>query len=176
MAMDLLLTVSGFAAGIPISLFLLVLWWFYRRDKKSKTLDRRGMFCFNDGKADRWVDPIQVMMAFERHPEYRADIHGKLALEGRKDAIDILIDAVKKAFLVQEYTSPNLPGLTISEMIDLWYSFYAWVDLQKKSMQFEQTFAEFTAQTQKRSEKPTTNSMSGFGSTETGQLPSMQSQ
>lgn len=169
MKMEFLLAMSGFAVAIPLSMFLAVLWWFYRKDKKSKTLDRRGMFCFNDGKSERWVDPIQVMMAFERHPEYRADIHGKLALEGRQEAVAILIDAVKRAFLVQEYTSPSLPGLTISEMIDLWYSFYGWVDLQKKSMQFEQTFAEYTAQTQKESGKPTTSSMSGSGSTGTEQ-------
>lgn len=165
-----LIILCSLAVAIPVSMLLVVIGRIKRQHLEDRKAKFRGMFGFNDGINERWVDPITVMMSFESHPEYRPDIHGRLALQGEKKALGILIDAIKKAFGVVEYTSPKLPGLTVNEMLALWISFYEYVDSQKKSMQFEQTYAEYTARTSKQSDSETTNSMSGSGSIENAEL------
>lgn len=167
-----LIFLSAMAVCIPTTMLLIALARIKRQHIESRKAEHRGMYGFNDGINERWVDPIQVMLAFESHPEYRPDIHGKLAMQGKKEAVAVVIDAIKKAFGVVEYTSPKLPGLTVNEMLKLWLAFYEWVDFQKKSMQFERIYAEYTAQTSKQSEQETTNSMSGSGSIENAELQS----
>jgi hypothetical protein len=167
-----LILLSALAVCIPTTMLLVVLARIKRQHIEGSKAKYRGMYGFNDGINERWVDPIQVMMAFESHPEYRPDIHGRLAMQGKKEAVEVLIDAIKKAFGVVEYTSPKLPGLTVNEMLKLWLAFYEWVDFQKKSMQFEQTYAEYTERTSKQSEQETTNSMSGSGSIGNAELQS----
>jgi hypothetical protein len=153
-----LILLSALAVSIPTTMLLVVLARIKRQHIEGSKAKYRGMYGFNDGINERWVDPIQVMMAFESHPEYRPDIHGRLAMQ--------------KAFGVVDYTGPKLPGLTVNEMLKLWLAFYEWVDFQKKSMQFEQTYAEYTERTSKQSEQETTNSMSGSGSIGKAELQS----
>jgi hypothetical protein len=77
-----------------------------------------------------------------------------------------MLDAIRQAFGVTDYESPKKPGLTVNEMFSLFRAFYEWVDLQKKSIQFERTYAEYTAPTSSSSGEKTTNSMSDCGSTD----------
>lgn len=153
-------------------MFLVVLFIFWRQDRNNRSAANRGMFQFNDGLRDRWVDPISVQMAFENHPEYVADLHPKMVANGNKEATMIVVDAIKKAFGVVDYQDPKRPGLTIAEMLGLWTAFYTWVDLQKKSMQYERIYAESLEQTLNESGEKTTNSTSDSGSTEIELSPS----
>lgn len=161
-----LLSISLLVVSVPLTAFLAVIFWFWRISVKTSAASRRGMFGFNDGKHERWVDPISVMLAFENHPQYRADIHPNLVSQGNKEAISVLVDAVKHAFNVVDYSSPKLPGLTINEMIGLWQAFYDWVDMQKKSMQCDRIFAESTESTSRKYENQTTNCTSDSGLTD----------
>ena len=164
--MQMLLSLSALALAIPLTTFLVILVFFYWKAREEKHAANRGMFGFNDGKFDRWVDPISVMMSFESHKEFRADIHPKQAMLGNKQAIDTMLDAIRQAFGVTDYESPKKPGLTVNEMFSLFRAFYEWVDLQKKSIQFERTYAEYTVPTSSSSGEKTTNSMSDCGSTD----------
>jgi hypothetical protein len=164
--MQTLLALSAIALAIPLTIFLAVLAFFYRKSMKEKHASNRGMFGFNDGKFDRWVDPISVMMSFEAHKEFRADIHPRQAMLGNKQAIETMLDAIRKAFAVVDYESPMKPGLTVNEMFSLFRAFYEWVDVQKKSIQLERTYVEYTEQMSRASAKETTNYTSDSGSTD----------
>lgn len=168
--MQIILVLSALSLAVPLTIFLGVLVYFYRKSKEEKHASNRGMFGFNDGKFDRWVDPISVMMSFESHKEFRADIHPRQAMLGNKQAIDTMLDAIREAFEVVDYESPKKPGLTVNEMFSLFRAFYDWVDLQKKSIQFERTYAEYTAPMSSNSVTKTTNSTSDSGSIDIGDL------
>ena len=102
-------------------------------------------------------------MDIEAHPEFRMDIHPKLATRGNKDAVAVMKDAIKHAFSVCEYVSPKKAGLTTNEMLELFFAFYSWADFQKKSTQSMQTSAQSTESTPSEYEPATTSDTSGSG-------------
>ena len=128
--------ISVLCIGLGLASFLVVL--LFVRDRLRSTPqspENRGLFRFNDGLIVRYVDPIEVMMVFEREKEYSPEIHAKLARNGHANSIRIQCDAIKNAFGVVDYSGPKQPGLTVSEMTRLLYAFWSYVDLQKKKYQ-----------------------------------------
>lgn len=130
----------------------------------AKRFGRRGLYCFNDGINDRMVDPIEVLMALVAHPEYLINLHPRMVANGNAEAIRITIDAIKSAFKVLPYESPDLPGLTNREMLGLLSSFYRYIDLQKKSTNRSPISARSTDATSKISEENATPSTLDSGS------------
>ena len=153
------LVVTGVASFLVVVLFL--------RDKSrsiAQMPSNRGLFRFNDGLVVRHVDPIEVMMYLDAHPEYSPEIHAKLANKGNPTSIRIQCDAIKQAFGVADYVGPKQPGLTIPEMTRLLYAFWEYIDLQKKSTNLLLTSAESTDAISIGSEPTATNdsSLSGY--------------
>ena len=159
--------ISVLCIGLGLASFLAVL--LFVRDRLRSTPqspENRGLFRFNDGLIVRYVDPIEVMMVFEREKEYSPEIHAKLARNGHANSIRIQCDAIKNAFGVVDYSGPKQPGLTVSEMTRLLYAFWSYVDLQKKSTSRLLTSVESTDVISAESEKTTTNNSLPYGSPE----------
>ena len=113
----------------------------------SRSHPSRGLFSFSDGVRIRSVDPIAVLTAMEAHPQYRFDLHPARVLEGEKEAMDITVDAVRKAFGVPPFVSPKRPGLTHQECLRLLHAFRVYIASQKKSTELNVTSSPFTAAT-----------------------------
>lgn len=129
----------------------------------------RGLFRFNDGARIRSVDPIEVLIALEAHPEFRFDLHPLRAANGESEAFGVIADAVRSAFSVPAFTVPNTPGLTVRECYELYRAFVYYVHLQKKSTEPMPISASDTASTSSASEQAATNAMSDSGSIATAQ-------
>ncbi len=162
-----LFTLSVVSIAFGIASFLVVL--LIVRDRNRTVLQspsNRGLFRFNDGLNIQHVDPIDVIISLDQEKEYSPEIHAKLARKGHAVSIRIQCDAIKRAFGVVEYSSPKQPGLTISEMTSLLYSFWSYVDLQKKSTSPSLICVESTDATSIGSEKAITNDSLLSGSSE----------
>jgi hypothetical protein len=115
--------------------------------KLRRSHPSRGLFSFSDGLRIRSVDPIAILNAMEAHPQYRFDLHPARVLEGEKEAMDITVDAVRKAFGIPPFTAPGRPGLTHQECLRLLTAFRNYVALQKKSTEPTATYSPSTAAT-----------------------------
>jgi hypothetical protein len=107
----------------------------------------RGLFSFSDGHRIRSVDPIAVLNAMEAHPQYRFDLHPARVADGEKEAMDITVDAVRKAFGIPAFTAPGRPGLTHTECLRLLNAFRVHIATQKKSTESTATYSPSTAAT-----------------------------
>jgi hypothetical protein len=114
---------------IVIGLLLVANWFVWIRPKPK----RYGFYQFNDGKSMRSIDPINLLLSLEADKELLLYRHPKQAREGNTQAIKICVNAIQKSFGVVPYLHPKLPGLTVSEMLDLLESFLVYCELQKKS-------------------------------------------
>jgi hypothetical protein len=126
--MNLILSITV-SMLIVIGLLLVANWFVWIRPKPK----RYGFFEFHDGKSIRSLDPINLLLSLEADKELLLYRHTKLAKQGNKDAIRICTNAVQNCFGVVPYSDPKLPGLTVSEMLDLLESFLVYCELQKKS-------------------------------------------
>ena len=126
--MNLILSITV-SMLIVIGLLLVVNWLVWFRPKPK----RYGFFEFHDGKSIRSLDPINLLLSLEADKELLLYRHPKQAKQGNKEAIRICTSAVQKCFGVVPYSDPKLPGLTVSEMLDLLDSFLVYCELQKKS-------------------------------------------
>jgi hypothetical protein len=124
----------------------------------------RGLFRFNDGVRIRSIDPIDVAMALEAHPEFRFDLHPLRAANGETEAYGVIADAVRVAFGVPAYTVPNVPGLTVLECYELYRAFVNYVALQKKSTDPMPISALDMVATSTGFEQETTSGISASGS------------
>lgn len=163
---------------ISIVLMAIARWvfarWYLNRLAKKLADDpgRRGLFCFHDGAKVRSVDPISVLMEMEAHEHYRFDLTPLRVARGEREAVEITVDAVRKAFGVAEYTKPGTAGLTVQETLQLFNAFCRYLDLQKKSISATPTSQVFTgAETSEPSNPQTTSDTSGSGSTDLEQTP-----
>lgn len=128
---------------------------FIARRRTRTTHD--GLFVFWNGKQNKTVDPIHVLMALEAHPKFRLDLDPRRALEdGDREAMENLTEAVRQAFGVPAFTQPGRPGLTVYECCELLAVFIAYVDMQKKSTKPPQTSPPNTEPISTQSEKPIT--------------------
>lgn len=153
----LLFMIASAAIGV------LLVRWFVNRNQRQIAERNRGLFRFSDGgDRIRSVDPIVVLMKFESHEKFRLDLHPLRAFEGEREATEILIDAVRSAFSVPEYSSPGQSGLTAQECLDLFRAFVFYVDAQKKNFKNSRMLAAFLDAMFRRSEdsitKPTLDS------------------
>ncbi len=107
--------------------------WKLRKHTRLVAESRRGLFRFSDGIRIRAVDPIAVILSMEEHPDFRFDIHPKrVEEEGELEATTMMVDAIRKAFAVPEFTSPKLPGLTVQECLQLYDAFaVTWISKKK---------------------------------------------
>jgi hypothetical protein len=142
---------------------LLAIIWF--RLKHRRRDSRNGLFGINN----RSIDPITTLLALEGHKELRLDIHPNQAREGIKDAIRICVDAIQSSFGVLPYTDPKLPGLTVTEMLNLLDAFVYYCNTQKKNTDISQTLQPVSeVSTSNEFTDPTTASSLVSGSIEVG--------
>ncbi len=146
---------------------LAIIWW---RLKHRRRDTRNGLFRFNDGINNRSIDPIATLLALEGHKELLLHIHPNQAREGIQSGIRICVDAIQASFGVLPYTDPKLPGLTVTEMLNLLDAFVYYCNTQKKSSDTspmsQATSEESTSST---STDAITASLSGSGSIVAGQ-------
>ncbi len=146
---------------------LAIIWW---RMKHRRRDSRNGLFRFNDGINNRSVDPIATLLALEGHKELRLDIHPYQAREGIQSGIRICVDAVQSSFGVLPYTDPKLPGLTVTEMLNLLDAFIYYCNTQKKSSDTSPMLQPVSADSiSSTSTDATTASLLVSGLTEVGQ-------
>lgn len=162
-----MVTIALYLSLVLLAIVSIVATVFYLRDCARTVYQapsNRGMFRFNDGLTIRHVDPIEVILSLDGHPEYNASIHAKQASMGNKEAIRIQCDAIKNAFGVVDFTTGDKPGLTVTEMTRLLCAFWEYVDLQKKSTEPIPIFVESTDATSTESVSPATNDLLPSGS------------
>lgn len=132
---------------------------------RSKRKARRyGLFRFSDGKQIRSLDPIQLLLSLEADKELLLYRHPEQARKGNKEAIRICTTAIQNCFGVVPYTDPKLPGLTITEMLDLLDAFCIYCELQKKSTNTLETSEVSSESISSESIEQTTQCLSGSGS------------
>ena len=85
----LILSVATMALAIACSRWLIV------NRKVREHRSNRGLFRFHDGARLRSVDPIEVLIALEVHPQFRFDLHPLRAANGESEAFGVIADAVR---------------------------------------------------------------------------------
>lgn len=155
-------------ALIVTQLALLFIIWLRMKNRRRDT--RKGLFRFNDGINNRSIDPITTLLSLEGHKELLLHIHPEQARNGNADAIRICVDAIQTSFGILPYTDPKLPGLTVTEMLNLLAVFIYYCETQKKSTSTSETSQAISEEsTSSTFTEPTTLSSSGSGSTGVGQ-------
>lgn len=150
--------------GVVVGVLLLVVTARIYLGRKLANDAYRGLFVFSDGVKTRSIDPIQVMLGLEAHPEFRLDRHLRLAREGDSEAVRITAKAAQDVFRVPEYTEPGKPGLTISECYRLMLAYIAFAESLKKNTKPSPIAPASTGPTSYESNSKTTNDSSPSGS------------
>lgn len=148
---------------VMVLAIVLVRWLVVRR-LVVENRSNRGLFRFNDGVRTRSIDPIDVIIALEAHPQFRFDLHPSRAADGEPEAFGIIADAVRTAFNVPAFSVPNTPGLTVRECYELYLAFARYVTLQKKSTDRMPISVPATVATSTEFEPSPTSGISGSGS------------
>jgi hypothetical protein len=114
------------------------------------------LFRFHDGKRLRRADPLAIAIALHSHPTYLPR-HLKDAVDGDKDALQIVAQAATDVFQVQPLQTG---GLTLQERFELMLGFDLYIRKLKKNTVVSATSPSSTASTSEDSSKPTTNATS----------------
>lgn len=93
--------------------------------------DRRHIFGFWNGVEIVYLDPVEIEISLETHEKYEPQIHIQQAWDGDVDALDVVCDAIRRAFEIPVFDGKK--GLTREELYDLLAAFNNWQDEVKKN-------------------------------------------
>lgn len=118
---------------------------------------RKGLFKYWGGRKRGRVygDPLAILTRLAEDPELVSDKHVKAALSGDAQATQIIARATARAFEVDIYNSHTEMGLTVSELLELFFRFEVWTELVKKNTSTSSTPPSSTESTSTESEEPT---------------------
>lgn len=109
-----------------------------RRKKKVGGGQDRNIFEFRDGAGGVCrIDPLAAWARFIEDPQLDASIHfDQLGCDDAKlqaEATKIVAAAARRIFQLPEFSSDNPASLTNGEVTELLWTFFDWVERQKKT-------------------------------------------
>lgn len=96
-------------------------------------LGSRRIYRYFDGRRWRCIDPMLAARNLHSHPEYRPDVHPKLADAGDADALEVMLGAVRDVFGIPPFDGRTCRGLTEAETLGLLVDFTDWLATVKKN-------------------------------------------
>jgi hypothetical protein len=125
---------------------------------------RRLIFRYHDGVRTRRADPIELAAGLHAHDAY---LHSHLseAVDGDRDAIDIVARTACDVFGVHPLAVDGKSGMTVAERVELMLAFDLYLIELKKNIDPSPTQRIFTESTSVKSPEPAMNNTSDSGST-----------
>ena len=117
----------------------------------------RRVFAYFDGKHWRRIDPLQAYYELQNHAEFIADRHPREAAEGEQSAVEVCAKAVCDVFDIKPYDTRKGTGLTITERVNLLYTFGEYIGWLKKNTEPSLSVPPSTEPTSESSSEETTN-------------------
>ncbi len=104
---------------------------------ERRRLRGRGLFRFYDPseRRYRYADPIAVHQAIHEHPKLDEERHFAALERGEEPETSEVLAIVREAFGASKFNASSGTGWTVSETLQVWDSFMAYIDSQKKSIE-----------------------------------------
>src|SRR5688572_5596938 len=104
-----------------------------KSSQERRRLAKRGIYRFWDGETWRYADPLRIWQGLFLHPTLNLERDLPFVDTGVEPQTSNTLGAISEAFGVQRFDSATKRGLTAWEIVDLVDTFFAWLELQKKS-------------------------------------------